>query len=111
MLSWLHGLPFMLSGKHLCISRSYCLGLLPADLPAFPASLHASDLSVVYVTQERDPPKVPQKGIHSSSGATSAGYDAGVRGKNCSMPYLHTSSLCCEVRQGWPVGGGGREEG
>lgn len=114
VLSWLHGLPFMLLEKHLCISRSFCLGLLshfsscrPACFSSFSSCL-CWEGSVVYITQEWDPPKVPQKGIHSSSGATSAGYDAGVRGKNCSMPYLHTYLLWS---QAWLAGRRRREEG
>lgn len=72
------------------VCLSFCTLLFPADMPAFQASLHASDWKRQRTlhNSRAGPTQVPQKRYSFPfRRCVSVGYDAGVRGKNCSMPY------------------------
>lgn len=98
------------SQKNICVSPSFVLVFFHTFLPA---DLHIQLLSMPFDLRGQHtlhnsragPTQVPQKGIHSSSGVTSAQVMMQVREERIApCLYLHTSGPCCEV------GHGGREE-
>lgn len=82
---------------------------LPADLPAFPAPLHDLRGQGTLHNSRAGPTQVPQKGIHSSSGVTSAQVMMQVREERI-LPRRISIQVIPAVKSGWWEEGG-REEG